>query len=427
MLRTVWRSRVIMGSRGKVIVVAGTTGVGKSQLSIQLAERFNGEVINSDSMQVYKGIPVITNKHPVQERNGIEHHVMNHVDWSEEYFLHRFERECDQAISDIHSRGKVAVIVGGTHYYLQCLFNKRIDDVSREVSESERRILDSEDPQLLYDTLKECDPRIACKYHPNDARRIRRMLEIFYKTGKKPSDAYAEQQVGLRYDTLFFWLYSDPEPLNKRLDDRVDKMLDEGAMSEINELYDYYKSKNYDVAQCENGVWQVIGFKEFLPWLEKQPNITFEDCVDRMKIRTRQYAKKQVKWIKKMLIPDINGDIYLLDASDLSNWDVNVAERSKSITENFISGEPVSQKRAPDGLAALLDHKSESRTSMNDTQQFTCDKCFDRNGKPLVAVGQDNWEIHIRSRRHRSNLTRGTRKAAYEKWKQTREKPVQGD
>lgn len=420
MLKNLWnriRCVVTMGSRNKVIVVAGTTGVGKSQLSIQLAEKFNGEVINSDSMQVYRGIPIITNKHPLEERNGVAHHVMNHVDWSEEYFLHRFEKECDQAIADIHSRGKVAIVVGGTHYYLQCLFNKRVESGSRELTEQESRILESEDPQLLHDTLKQCDPRIASKFHPNDARRIKRMLEIFYRTGKRPSDAYAEQEVGLRYNTLFFWLYSDPEPLNKRLDDRVDKMLDIGGMDEINQLYQYYKSKNFDPDQCENGVWQVIGFKEFLPWLENQSSVSVEDCVDRMKIRTRQYAKKQVKWIKKMLIPDINGDIYLLDATDLSKWDTNVAQISEGIAKDFVNDTAISHERAPAPLAALLDYKSSAKTAVDDTIQFTCDVCFDKHGKKLIAVGERSWEIHTRSRRHRSNMTRGSRKAAYEKWK----------
>lgn len=289
----------------KVIVIAGTTGVGKSQLSIQLAQKFNGEVINSDSMQVYKGVPIITNKHPIEERNGITHHVMNHVDWTEEYYLHRFEKECNDAIKDIHSRGKIAIVVGGTHYYLQCLFNKHVDSGSKELTSEENQILNSEDPELVYDTLKKCDPEIACKFHPNDTRRVQRMLEIFYRSGRKPSETFAEQKTTLLYDTLFFWLYSDPDPLNKRLDDRVDKMLETGGMEEINELYNFFKAKNYESGQCENGVWQVIGFKEFLPWLTHQPSVSLEDCVERMKIRTRQYAKKQVKWIKKMLIPDI--------------------------------------------------------------------------------------------------------------------------
>lgn len=424
MLRTLWHkycSGMTMRYGNKVIVIAGTTGVGKSQLSIQLAEKFNGEVINSDSMQVYKRIPIITNKHPIEERNGIRHHVMNHVDWTEEYFLHRFERECVEAIDDIHSRGKIAIIVGGTHYYLQCLFNKRVEAGSRELTKREKDVLNCDDPQRLHNTLMECDPKIASKFHPNDSRRIKRMLEIYYLSGKKPSEAYSEQKVSLRYDTLFFWLYSNPEPLNQRLDDRVDKMLEIGGMDEINELYQYYKLNNYTYDQCESGVWQVIGFKEFLPWLEKEPNASFQDCVDRMKIRTRQYAKKQVKWIRKMLIPDINGEIYLLDASDLSQWDATVGKRSQDITKEFVSEQAISEEKAPAGLSALLTVKSASKDAVDDTEQFTCNVCFDKNGRQLIAVGQRSWEIHVKSRRHRSNSTRGARKAAYEKWKRAKE------
>ena len=180
----------------KVIVIAGTTGVGKSQLSIQLAQKFNGEVINSDSMQVYKDIPIITNKHPLQEREGIPHHVMNHVDWSEEYYSHRFETECMNAIEDIHRRGKIPIVVGGTHYYLQTLFNKRVDTKSseRKLTRKQLDILESTDPDVVYNTLVKCDPDIATKYHPNDYRRVQRMLEIYYKTGKKPSETFNEQK-----------------------------------------------------------------------------------------------------------------------------------------------------------------------------------------------------------------------------------------
>lgn len=421
MLRSL--SRLFMGSRGKVIVIAGTTGVGKSQLSIQLAQKLNGEVINSDSMQVYKGVPIITNKHPIEERNGISHHVMNHVDWTEEYYLHRFEKECNDAIKDIHSRGKIAIVVGGTHYYLQCLFNKHVDSGSKELTIEENQILNSEDPELVYDTLKKCDPEIACKFHPNDTRRVQRMLEIFYRSGRKPSETFAEQKTTLLYDTLFFWLYSDPDPLNKRLDDRVDKMLETGGMEEINELYDFFKAKNYGSGQCENGVWQVIGFKEFLPWLTHQPSVSLEDCVERMKIRTRQYAKKQVKWIKKMLIPDINGDCFLLDATDLSQWDLNVGERSRVIAEQFVNDQSITEKHAPERLTPLISANTVNKINSENLNQYTCHICHDRDGKPLIAIGERNWAIHMKSRRHKSNSTRGTRKAAYERWKLMKKEP----
>ncbi|AQZ14936.1 MOD5 (YOR274W) [Zygosaccharomyces parabailii] len=403
-------------ARGKVVVIAGTTGVGKSQLSIQLAKRFNGEVINSDSMQVYKGIPIITNKHPMNEREGIAHHVINHVNWTEEYYLHRFEEECIKAVEDIHQRGKLAIIVGGTHYYLQVLFNKHIRSRERELTMAERDLLNSGNPELIYNTLKTHDPDIAAKFHPHDTRRVQRMLEIYYETGKKPSQTYADQKTSLRYDTLFLWLYSDPLPLEQRLDQRVDNMLTLGAMDEIKELYDYFQRSNYRFEQCENGIWQVIGFKEFFPWLLNKNNAQLKEGIERMKIRTRQYAKKQIKWIKKMLVPDIGGKVYVLDASDLSKWDDNVLVRSSTITQQFIKDRPIQEVRAPERLISLLNYKKSEDMNGRDLQQYVCNVCYDQKGHALIAIGENNWQVHLKSRRHRSNLAKGVRKAAYERW-----------
>lgn len=416
-------------SSKKVIVIAGTTGVGKSDLSIQLAKKFNGEIINSDSMQVYKDAPIITNKHPIEERLGIPHHVMNHVNWSENYFLHRFEDECLAAIDDIHSRDKIPIIVGGTHYYMQTLFNKHLEkaeNATRKMTDEESLILNSNNPNLIFNTLLKLDPNIAHKFHPNDTRRVKRMLEICYTTGKTPTENYSNQKIQLRFDTLFLWLYSVPETLNKRLDDRVDKMLDSGGMEEINQLYDYYKKNNMTRDDCENGVWQVIGFKEFLPWLEKNNadsdnNVILDDGIEKMKIRTRQYAKRQVKWIRKMLIPDINGDIYILNASDLSKWHKLVCDRSIDIASSFMTNEKIIQDHAPDELKFLLPDATEFSTINNKPKaHYTCTICKDHDDNELILVGKDIWNIHLKSRRHRSNLNRGSKKLAYENWKKNK-------
>lgn len=418
-------NRLFMTSGNKVIVIAGTTGVGKSQLSIELASRFNGEVINSDSMQVYKKIPIITNKHPLEERNRISHHVMNHVDWTEEYYLHRFEKECFAAIDDIHSRGKTPIIVGGTHYYLQVLLNKHMTSEKRALTDEQKNILFSNNPEMVYKTLKDHDPVIASKFHPNDTRRVQRMLEIYYETGKRPSELYSKQSTQLRYDTLFLWLHSDYQPLESRLDERVDNMLGSGGLEEIEELYRFYKDNKYSLTQCENGVWQVIGFKEFLPWLEKEQNITLEQCTERMKIRTRQYAKKQVKWIKKMLVPDVKGNIYMLDASDLTQWNLLVADRAKKITEEFIHDREMTYDFAPERLKTLLVSRDIPVRKPDDWKQFSCSICLDQKGKNLIIIGEKNWNIHLRSKRHKSNLTKGLRKLQFEKWKaDQREKHV---
>ena len=241
-----------------IISIVGTTGVGKSQFSIELAKKINGEVINADSMQVYKGADIITNKHPIEERENVPHHVMDHVDWSEEYFIHRFNKEANHAINDIHSRGKIPIIVGGTHYYLQTLLfnNKTMENKKeRELTKTEIELLDGP-TNLLFEELQKIDPIIAEKFHPQDHRKLRRAVEIWYTTGQKPSDLYIEQkldeqeQSSLKYNTLVFWLYSDPKVLQNRLDKRVDKMMETGAEKEIDELFQHYSNNNCD---CTSG------------------------------------------------------------------------------------------------------------------------------------------------------------------------------
>ncbi|KAG7935537.1 hypothetical protein KL934_002096 [Ogataea polymorpha] len=156
----------------KVISVIGTTGVGKSQFAVELARAVDGEIVNADSMQMYRGLDQITNKHPVAERKGVPHHVMDHVPWDTEYYIHRFKQEAMAAIADIHKRGKTAILVGGTHYYLQSLLflNKTLDTATAEpLTEAERAILDGP-PDDVFRTLQQKDPVVAQKFHPNDHR-----------------------------------------------------------------------------------------------------------------------------------------------------------------------------------------------------------------------------------------------------------------
>ncbi|QWU86529.1 hypothetical protein CA3LBN_000747 [Candidozyma haemuli] len=446
-----------------VIAIVGTTGVGKSQvrLSIELAKRINGEVINADSMQVYKRAPLITNKHPIEEREGIAHHVMDHVNWGEEYFIHRFGEEANAAIQDIHARGKTPIIIGGTFYYLQKLLfkNKTAGDKEesaklRDLTKDEQALLDGP-VEETFKKLQEVDPVIAGKFHPVDQRKIRRALEIYLTTGEKASDVYREQKLDefedscLNYNTLLLWLHCDKEVLSHRLDVRVDKMMEDGALQEIQELYDFYKQQDPE-PDCSRSILQVIGFKEFLPWLqsgETDPKL-FAEGVERMKIRTRQYAKYQVKWITKMLGVELHkearfdymygGKMYLLDATDLSNWGSLVGDRGVRIAQQFLKSGPskVTEPEAPEHLKQLLPtseffdsfKSNKLKESSANWKHFECSVCKDSEGRPLVAVGETNWKIHESSRRHRKQLAYNERKrthdevvAKYKKIKEERE------
>ncbi|CAI8497936.1 unnamed protein product [Hanseniaspora opuntiae] len=160
----------------KIVVILGSTATGKSDLSIQLATRFNGEIINSDSMQLYKNVDIVTNKHPMEERKGVPHHLMDFLPLTDSYNLSLFEKDCNQKIKELLQDSKLPIIVGGTHYYLQALFNKTIsEEYSRELwTDEEREFLkeNQNNSHVLYEELKRVDPVIASKWHPNDVTKI---------------------------------------------------------------------------------------------------------------------------------------------------------------------------------------------------------------------------------------------------------------
>ncbi|KAI5951931.1 tit1 [Candida jiufengensis] len=421
-----------------IISIVGTTGVGKSQFSIDLAKHVNGEIINADSMQVYKGMDLITNKHPLNEREGIPHHVIDYVNWNEEYFIHRFTKDANLAIDDIHSRGKIPIVVGGTHYYLQSLlFNNKTMDKSKEIEGTELtsnqlQILDGP-TDILFNTLLKIDPIIAEKFHPKDHRKLRRALEIWYTTNTKPSEIYHVQKIdeleqsSLKYNAIVFWLYSDMKLLNERLDIRVDKMIDSGAIEEIDELYKSYVENKAD---CTTGIYQVIGFKEFLPWLDnsKQDSKQLAEGIERMKIRTRQYAKYQVKWIQKTLHLELEkeskfdyingGKLFVLDASDLTNWNETVRDRGIRITDEFLTNSPPTNfpiPQTPPGLESLLTEKSNSRSnkiigSNSQWKHYKCSICKDSQDQEFIAIDEEKWKQHLTGKRHKKNLNSDAKK-----------------
>ena len=186
------------------------------------------------------------------------------------------------------------------------------------------------------------------------------------------------------------------------------------------------------------GIWQVIGFKDFLPWLEDdcQDQKKFDEGKEIMKIKTRQYAKSQIKWIKNTLIPDIKGkNLFVLDATDLNKWKDKVENRATAITEDFLKGLDVDRhEQTPDELSDLLnqsklkkiqDIKNPIELKLNQSS-FICDKCTDKNGKPFVVVGQELYKQHMTSNRHKHVLQKLAKKRKFEEWKKEQEEKKNG-
>lgn len=424
----------------------------------------DGEIINADSMQMYMGLENITNKHPREKRMGVPHHLLGHVPWLEEYFIHRFSQEANSKIQDIVSRGKVPIVVGGTHYYLQSLLfrNKTIVDTDqlssskRSLSPEELHLLDGPVANILQ-YLQNVDPVIAGKFHPQDYRKLRRALEIYFTTGRKALQVYRDQKTkeyedsSLRFNTIVIWLYARPETLNDRLDSRVDQMMLNGAVEEIRSMYHEYLALD-PRPDCTRGIWQVIGYKEFLPWLKGSvgsPGIALNDAykegVDRMKIHTRQYAKSQVKWIRKLLAVELQkearfkykygGKLYLLDASDLTRWKENVSDYGIAIAKQFLQSGSTSVTHAqyPPELSSVYPSEkyvvnltSNKRAGAElEWRHITCDICKDKNGIPIVAIGETNWDAHVHSRRHKRRLKYLERNVKLiEHWETMKGKPL---
>lgn len=330
-------------------------------------------------MQVYRGLDNITNKHPDAERENIPHHLLGHVAWADEYSVQQFEREALRAIADVHARGKLPILVGGTHYYNQAVIFKNstltetedepVEDPAK-LTQEQRDILDGPAAGILQQ-LRVHDPLVAQKFHPNDGRRLRRALEVFYLTGRRPSDIYLQQKqaqtaadsgdaaLSARFRTLVFWIWSEQSVLNERLDTRVDVMMQNGLRTEIDEMYAEYArlAAQQTTTDLTKGVWQVIGFRQFLPWLhetaaapEQDHQALLDSCVDEMKRNTRKYSKQQTKFMKNTLMPKINLVIdrnkketakseslvaTILDASDLSKWATQVGDKGVRIAKGM--------------------------------------------------------------------------------------------
>jgi tRNA dimethylallyltransferase len=447
-----------------LITVVGATGTGKSKLAVDIAKRFNGEIINGDAMQLYRGLPIITNKIPVNEREGVPHHLIDFIGLEEEpWRIGKFKNECLRAIQDIHSRGKVPVLVGGTSYYVQSvLFNDALvgegaDDGSASLlddqeqqheekgqgKEGEWAILDGPVEAML-EKLREVDPIMANRWHMKEVRKIRRSLEIYLKTGRPASELYAEQMQQrqaainnvegvaagqLRYSTLIFWMHAEREKLYKRLDARVGNMLEQGLMSEAQSLFQYLKEQEAQGSQVDmtRGIWVSIGYKEMQPYLtalstgdtnEKELETLKNTGIDSVKATTRQYSTKQVQWIRKKLWPalsDIGATdrLYILDGTDLEAWSSCVTEPTERIVQTFLSNAD-NDLPEPKTLSPLaeetLKEREQNYTKGGATlpavalKQITCELCN------RTMMGQEQWDIHVRAASHRRAIKAAARR-----------------
>lgn len=280
----------------KVIVVVGPTGVGKTQLSIDIAKRYGGEVISGDSMQIYRSMDIGTAKVTKEEQQGIPHHLIDIRDPDENYSAADFQADVEACVQDIAGRGKLPIIAGGTGLYIRAaLYAYDFSEAKRDDSYQQQleREAQAHGPLHLYKQLQAVDPVQAERIHPNNVRRVIRALEIFHRTGKRMSD-HEETEPDARYDAIMIGLDMERDLLYEQINLRVDKMLAEGLLEEVKRL-------------VESGIqdtqsMRAIGYKEFIPYLEGK--MDWEDTVDQLKQNSRRYAKRQYTWFRNKMDVD---------------------------------------------------------------------------------------------------------------------------
>ncbi len=308
----------------KIVVITGPTASGKTWLAVELAKRYGGEVVSADSMQIYRRMDIGTAKPTAEEMQGIAHHMLDVADPGEDFSAARYVDMASRCVEDILARGALPILAGGTGLYLDSLLSGRtfaaFDPSSPLRGQLEERYAREGGPALL-EELARTDPEAAARLHPNDAKRIVRALEVWLTTGKTITQHDRETRaLPPRYDALTLFLdFERREDMWDRIDRRVDRMMEAGLAGEVRALLDSGVPE-----RCT--AMQAIGYKEMVPVLSG--DMAAEDAAAQIKLRSRQYAKRQRTWFRRdeRAKPLIWGPV-----SDLAE----VLQRSTDFLEEF--------------------------------------------------------------------------------------------
>ena len=277
----------------KVIVICGPTASGKTALSIELAKKINGEIVSCDSMQIYKEMDIGTAKPTLEEMQEIKHYMIGIISPNERYSVADYKKDAKKAIREILNKGKVPIVVGGTGLYIDSLiYEIEYQDIEfdKEYREHLEKEVKEKGLEELYNVAKEIDPEAIEKISKNDKKRILRILEIYHATGEnKTEQERKSRQKEVEYDYKVYALNMDREKLYDRINKRVDKMIEEGLIQEVEKIYKKYN--DFPTAM------QGLGYKEVVEYLEGK--LTKEEMIEKIKQETRRYAKRQLTWFRK--------------------------------------------------------------------------------------------------------------------------------
>ena len=277
-----------------LIIIQGATAAGKSRFAIKLAEELDSSIVSADSRQVYKYLNIGTAKPTLEEQNKIEHHLIDVVEPDEEYNAGIFAEDADILIKKISTQNKIPIICGGTGFYIKALLEGifKAPEIPSEIRQNLRKIADVNGIEFFYKKLKEIDPDSARRINENDANRIIRALEVYETTGKTITQLWKEDIHEQRnFQTMNIMITENRNVLYERINNRVDKMIDNGLLDEMKKLVQRGYKRN------DPGM-NTVGYKELFPYLEGEKELV--DCIDKIKQNTRNFAKRQLTWYRKI-------------------------------------------------------------------------------------------------------------------------------
>ncbi|KAH8388254.1 hypothetical protein KR093_002022, partial [Drosophila rubida] len=425
-----------------LIVILGSTGTGKTKLSLELAERFGGEIISADSMQVYSKLDIATAKATKEEQSRAPHHLLDVATPAEPFTVTHFRNAALPIIEQLLAKSKPPIVVGGTNYYIESLLWDTLISTQDDQGTVEHEQMASMTTLELHKLLGNIDPSSANRIHPNNRRKIERAIEVYQSTGQTLTAKLLEQrqQPGgnrlggpLRYPHIvLLWVRCQQDVLNERLDKRVDGMLQQGLLAELRQFHDSYTG----VAAYTKGVLQTIGYKEFVPYLEKfnaQQDAKLEtylsanhyqlpnqeqlltlatvdeqladslkllsSCCEELKLVTRRYSKKQLKWINNRFLASKDRQVpalYELDTSDVAAWQEQVYKRAECIIESY--------RQAQICEIQPMEKRVHPGADLDEETSHFCGICE----RPFI--GEYQWQLHLKSNKHKRSRESKRRK-----------------
>lgn len=278
----------------KLLIIGGPTGTGKSLVAYNIALEIKGEIISADSMQFYKEINIGTDKVPLWMRKNVPHHLIDFLSIKDNFDVYKFVKLATEKIEEIYRKGRIPIVVGGSGLYLRSLLSGifHIPETMKDKQKEIRYELEKEETEKLYKRLQEVDQETARQLHPNDRKRIRRALEVYYLTGKPISLWKKERYTPLSedIDVYYYILTRERKEIYDRIEQRVEKMFENGWIEEVKELKEKGLSEYLKIKAP-------IGYKEILEYLDNK--YTIDELKDIIKKKTRNLARRQLTWFRK--------------------------------------------------------------------------------------------------------------------------------